>query len=1371
MVTAFVLGGAAGGAGTSLVAAAVAGALREHGLDARAFTVGAAFTLPPGAERGAGGPGGGGAAAGPSSCASAHGGHGGAPLPQGPACIDLSLTADLDSAVACFHRAAEGADVCVIDGGPAAAGGAAEAAAALGLPLVLVVDAAAAPRGAEAAAALLHGCGGRGGGGPGIAGLVINRAAGEEQAAELRGGLAAAGAPAPVVAVLPQLHAAGGGAPPQLVELAARHAQVDLEQLLRVARGARVPAAAAPLPPPARAFRVAVGVAYDPAFFQYFQQNLSLLAAAGAQLVPFSPLHDAAPPPGVSALLIGGGEPEAWAARLASNGSMLAALRAFASAGGIVLGEGGGLMYLAASMQTAPQQRHAMAGLLPFHAVALPPEQRTAGYVDVAVFGPCPAFAPGARLRGRFQRCCEVLVLEERPVAGLGAPIGPDAAAHAPLRVSDCGSSISYGSATVAYTHCFEARPQQAPGHPAGPAAPAAAGVPEGYTCGSVLGSSIHLFYGSCPGAAGQLVQRCLRVDVAATSAASAQASRVALAAAAASAAAAVCEDGDVVGALRRLPRSGSSSGSDGAQLSPEPTFLSPRGDAGLGWRRPGAKSTPDLLRYSRDAAAGGSGDDDDCGGGSGDVFGYWHPGTRPESPEQQQQQQHQHQHQQHQQLPREQQLPQSAAPPPAGHQSKQADAARQLKSIKSMSIPANMHRLAAEQQQQQQQQQPTVGSLPFSVPKRWSMELQRLGSHLTQHVLQGAGGSAGNLRPADGARGGGAGPRGAPAAGLHRRNASYGSYARLSAALELDLEPLPESAAQAIANHLPTFGRTHAKMIGLACPLGSLSADGGAAALGLPGRGPISGSFGCLSALPAQAQQLHQQQPHPGECGAAGDVSLLPLDRSSERASDGSGAASGSHGAGQFSSDGACTLDAQQQQQQAAQQQPFQHPLLQPLHHPGEGSSSSLSLSRKASSPHADGALPPGTPPMSRAASAHAQWGTGAGAMGAAGPAGGCHRRNSSVVSLPARPARGDTVVSLSPSATATLVALGLGPRLAGVTDACRVATGGGDRGDALPEVVCYAASDGARPPHRRIDADAIRRIRPALVVVPRSDGDDAAPGGPGGPAPGGLGALERAAVQKALERSGVLWPESGAAVLYQRCFTLSEVLEFVSVLAGAGGVPEQGALLCERLRARLRRVAAAVRAAAGAAAPPAPAAPGLPPLAPAPARPLRVAVVCGYEPGGVALAGLWVPEMLQLAGAAPAPGAPSPGEPHARVDWAALQRAAPHVLVLCSPGEGAAGAAVRAGALAALPGWWGLPAVRAGRVYAVDSLLVTDAGVELVEGVELLAHLLAPSAHAPPPAAAAPGSEAPRALRLTLSGGQRCRPRLLPNFFAPLH
>lgn len=47
---------------------------------------------------------------------------------------------------------------------------------------------------------------------------------------------------------------------------------IDLQLLRQLAATAAVPQPQAPLPPAARAFRVSLGVAYDEAFFRYFQQ-------------------------------------------------------------------------------------------------------------------------------------------------------------------------------------------------------------------------------------------------------------------------------------------------------------------------------------------------------------------------------------------------------------------------------------------------------------------------------------------------------------------------------------------------------------------------------------------------------------------------------------------------------------------------------------------------------------------------------------------------------------------------------------------------------------------------------------------------------------------------------------------------------------------------------------------------------------------------------------------------------------------------------------------------------------------------------------------------------------------------------------------
>jgi cobyrinic acid a,c-diamide synthase len=111
--------------------------------------------------------------------------------------------------------------------------------------------------------------------------------------------------------------------------------------------------------------RVRVAVAYDDAFNFYYPENLELLEEHGAEIVPFSPLEDAALPADVGGVYLGGGFPEVFVEPLARNHTMAESLQRANRAGMPIYAECGGLMYLARSLQTESGVRHRMAGLVP----------------------------------------------------------------------------------------------------------------------------------------------------------------------------------------------------------------------------------------------------------------------------------------------------------------------------------------------------------------------------------------------------------------------------------------------------------------------------------------------------------------------------------------------------------------------------------------------------------------------------------------------------------------------------------------------------------------------------------------------------------------------------------------------------------------------------------------------------------------------------------------------------------------------------------------------------------------------------------------------------------------------------------------------
>ncbi len=274
------------------------------------------------------------------------------------------------------------ADACVIeaamglfDGADGPRGSAAEVAQILDVPVVLLVSAKAV---AYSVAPLIYGFRHfnprlR------LAGVVFNFVASERQLATLRRACEDAGVPClgylprnPELAI-PSRHLGltlqECEKTEQLIALAAQEvtAHIDLDKLLEGAKGVKgdngnngnngnngVNRDNEP-----RFSRIAV--ARDAAFNFTYRANIDALRSLG-EVFFFSPLQDADLPQ-CDLLYLPGGYPELFAEQLAGNRAMREQIRAYAEAGGRVLAECGGFMYLCRDIDGLP-----MCGLLPYSA-------------------------------------------------------------------------------------------------------------------------------------------------------------------------------------------------------------------------------------------------------------------------------------------------------------------------------------------------------------------------------------------------------------------------------------------------------------------------------------------------------------------------------------------------------------------------------------------------------------------------------------------------------------------------------------------------------------------------------------------------------------------------------------------------------------------------------------------------------------------------------------------------------------------------------------------------------------------------------------------------------------------------------------------
>jgi iron complex transport system substrate-binding protein len=285
--------------------------------------------------------------------------------------------------------------------------------------------------------------------------------------------------------------------------------------------------------------------------------------------------------------------------------------------------------------------------------------------------------------------------------------------------------------------------------------------------------------------------------------------------------------------------------------------------------------------------------------------------------------------------------------------------------------------------------------------------------------------------------------------------------------------------------------------------------------------------------------------------------------------------------------------------------------------------------------------------------------------------------------------------VVSLVPSATEMLFALGIGESVVGVTHECdyprqarllphltRTAVPDGLSAAEIDATVKSTVGDGRAL--YELDEAQLAALSPDLIVTQ---------------AVCGVCAVSYEDVLQVAARLPTK-PE----VVQQDPSTLAEVFEDMIRLGEATGIAAQAHELRGELEGRLATVRAAV---SGASLP-------------------RVIALEWLDPPYVG--GHWIPEMISIAGGEDVAG--PPGLVSAEVQWSELAGLNPDVVVAMPCGW-----YVEEASAHALAHWDEIASLGAKRVFAVDAASTfSRPGPRLVDGVELLGHLLHPELVEPP-------------------------------------
>ena len=286
--------------------------------------------------------------------------------------------------------------------------------------------------------------------------------------------------------------------------------------------------------------------------------------------------------------------------------------------------------------------------------------------------------------------------------------------------------------------------------------------------------------------------------------------------------------------------------------------------------------------------------------------------------------------------------------------------------------------------------------------------------------------------------------------------------------------------------------------------------------------------------------------------------------------------------------------------------------------------------------------------------------------------------------------------IVSLLPSATEIVSALGLAGELVGISHECDyppdvvskpVMIRPIVRPDSLTSPEIDATVAGALRDGKSVyvlDEDALRTAAPDLVITQELCDVCA------------VAYADVMAATKRLPRTPKVLSLGPRAVF--------DVIKNVQTVAQAAGVPERATPIVAELRRRIDRVVEQRKSDGS-----------IP----------SVACLEWLDP--IYVAGHWIPEMVELAGGRDLLG--TKGDPSRKVPWEAVLASRPEVLILMPCGFDIPRGVKEMHLLTQRPGWNELPAVRNGRVWMVNGhAYYNRSGPRLIDGLEFMAHMLLP-------------------------------------------